>query len=199
MEFAELHTAYLCKLMRILLRISLALACASVLLPTFAHAINIVEGTNKLQYATEIGKKYIHPLGLNGKTAADANRTLLGEGFRCDIEVINPNAMLKQPKLRCVKQPSGFGPLCDELLLTVRLEVLPGAIAIEDLYKQLDATKVDFAMTLCPYPHAVSTEYLAMRGRAEEELQRQVNAQQFLGNAKATYERLMLSGAYCCF
>jgi hypothetical protein len=190
---------HFCRARRIALSLVRVFACTSVLLTALAHAIDLVEGTNKLGYGKEIEKEYLRPLGLRGKSASKAVQTLLGEGFLCDIEPMNPVALDKHPHVNCVKSPSGFGPLCAELLATVRLEFQPGITSREELSKQLDSTKVDFVFALCPYPHEVSIEYLTARTKAEATLQHEVNAQQLAGNAKAAYDKLMLQGFSCGF
>jgi len=173
------------------------MAC-SVLVPG-AFAINIPEGTNKLQAAREIDKQYLTPLGLKGKTAAQAIKTLLAEGFRCGLVPVSPLGLNEPPRSKCVKQPSDFGPLCDELDVSVYLERSSKIVSRADLFQQLDTIKVVSALSFCPYPHEVSAEFLGARSAAESTLLHQVHSLELLRNAKSAYDKLLLEGFYCGF
>lgn len=173
---------------------------ASLLTVRIASAIDIPEGTNKLQLATEINRRYVIPLGLEGKVAEQAIQIALGEGFRCDLEHVSPIGLNEPPLALCIKQPSGFGALCDDLILALRIEERVGGIASrEELLHKLESLKVRSALTFCPYTPEVSPEYLAQRKTAEAELTRQVDSLDVLGNAKHTYEKFLLEGFYCGF
>ncbi len=164
-----------------------------------AFAINIPEGTNKLQLASEITKQYLTPLGLKGKTAAQAIEILLAEGFRCGLEPVSNYGLDLPPRSICVKQPSGFGSLCDFLDVSVHLERMNTVLSRADLLKRLDAIRVDGASAFCPYPSEVSADFLAARSVAEESLRRQVDSLELPQNAKSAYEKLLLDGFYCGF
>lgn len=170
-----------------------------VLLPFAGFAIDIPEGTNKLQLASEIDRRYINPLGLKGKTAAQAIEVMLGEGFRCNLEPFSALGLDEPPLSRCVKQPSGFGALCDEQLVALRLERLSGIATRSDLLGQLNSIKVYSAMSFCPYKAEASAEYLAARSGAEEALWRNVETLHVMGQARSAFDRLLLEGFSCGF
>ena len=94
----------------------------SLLAVCIASAIDLPESTSKLERANEIDRSYVVPLGLKGKVAIQAIQTVLEDGFRCNLQHVSPIGLNEPPLSRCFKQPSGFGALCDDLILTMRFE-----------------------------------------------------------------------------
>ena len=164
-----------------------------------AQAINLPESTNKLMFARELNRIYVDPLGMYEKPASKAFETLLGEGFRCGLQLVSPIGLNEPPLTRCVKLRSGFAPQCDELRLTVEFEPRPEIGSREELFGRLETVSVRSARAFCPYPDEVSVEFVAARGSAEEALAQQVSALGLLGNALAAYEKLLMKDYYCGF
>ncbi len=162
-----------------------------------AGATNIPEGTSKLQMGSEIDKAYVAPLGLKGKPGTQAMETLLREGFRCNLRHFGLKGLDEHPYSRCIKEPSGFGNLCDELDVFVRFEPSVGIASEVDLLKQLDTIKVHSTSSLCPYKQQASMEYLAGKRAGEEILAQQVQAFDLVGNAKNAFDKLLVKGFYC--
>ena len=184
---------------RVLRGVAQSLCACVALCATNAFALDIVEGTNKLQLASEIGKRYVIPLGLEGKTGTQAIEGILSEGFLCDIEPKSEIGLDEPPLLKCEKKPSGFGKLCDKLIVALRFERPDHVPSRMEMIQRLAAFKVHSALPFCPYIPEVSAEYLAQRKTAEAELGRQVDSLDLLGNARRTYEKLLLEGFYCGF
>lgn len=166
---------------------------------TYTSAANLVEGGNKLSFAHEIGVRYVVPLGLEGKTASQALEKILSEGFRCDLEPVRPLVPFEPPLAECTKRPSGYAPLCDELLVTLRFEPIVPTPSRTEMLNMLDTIKVDSALPFCPYEPEVSAEYLAMRQVSGASLAELVKALELKGNAKSSYDKLMVEGFYCGF
>jgi hypothetical protein len=181
------------------LRVVSAVGSALVLLIPGAFAQDLIEGGNKLQLAGEIDKRYVIPLGLKGKTGTQAIEIVLSEGFQCDIEPISAIGLNEPPLSECEKRPSGFGDLCDKLIVTLRFEKIQPPPSRTDMIQQLDTMKVKSALPFCPYTPEVSVEYLAQRKPAEETLAQQVDAYRLTGNARHAYEKLLIEGFYCGF
>jgi hypothetical protein len=176
-----------------------AIGTALVLCCSGASAINIPEGTSKLQAADEIDKAYVVPLGLKGKPVVQAMATLQAEGFRCNLQHVSPIGLDEPPLSRCFKERSGFGSLCEELIVTLRFERRVGIVSRADLLKQLDTIKVASALPFCPYKRSVSAEYLATQSIGEQALVRYVEKLDLEGAAKKTYDTLLVEGFYCGF
>ena len=184
---------------RLLWRIVGSLVVASALLPSTGFAIDLGESANKLKKAHEIDRQYVVLLRLKGKRAIQAIDVLLGEGFRCDLEPFSAIGLDEPPMSTCIKQPSGFGPLCDDLIVALRFERVGEISTRADLLRQLDTIKVQSALPFCPYKPEISAEYLALRGTAEQALRREVEARPLTGNAKSAYDKLLIEGFYCGF
>jgi len=184
---------------RWLRRSAWGLVAASVLLSPAGFAVDLGESSNKLQKAHEIDRQYVVPLRLKGKRAIQSIEVLLGEGFRCDLEPYSAIGLDEPPMATCVKQPSGFGPSCDDLIVGLRFERLSGIATRADLLRHLDTIKVQSALPFCPYKPEVSAEFLASRATAEQALRREIEAAPLDGNAKAAYDRLLIEGFYCGF
>ena len=174
---------------RLLWRIVGSLVVASALLPSTGFAIDLGESANKLKKAHEIDRQYVVLLRLKGKRAIQAIDVLLGEGFRCDLEPFSAIGLDEPPMSTCIKQPSGFGPLCDDLIVALRFERVGEISTRADLLRQLDTIKVQSALPFCPYKPEISAEYLALRGTAEQALRREVEARPLTGNAKSAYDK----------
>lgn len=164
-----------------------------------AQAIDIPEGTSKLELANQIDRNYVVPLGLKGKPAAQAIEVLLSEGFRCRLQQSSQVVPSEPPLSRCVKSPSQFGPLCNELIVTLRFERSTDIQSQSDLLDHLDIVKVASALPFCPYQRQASPSYLAGRGAGEKELAQQASTLNLLGNARVTFDKLLLEGYYCGF
>jgi hypothetical protein len=182
-----------------LLRHAYILGVVLILFVPNVLAFDLVADANKLQLAQEIGKTYIAPLGLKGKTGTQAIQTILSEGFRCDIEPVSVLGLDEPPLAECEKQSSGFGDICDRLLVSLRFDRQTPVPSPADFLKQLDTIKVHSALAFCPYKEEVPIEYLAKRQAAEAVLARQVDSFDLSGNAKSAYEKLLIDGFYCGF
>lgn len=164
------------------------------------HGADLPESTGKLLMAREIERTYIQPLGLSGRSASVALERMLSEGFRCDLRVASPIGLDQPPLLHCIKSPSGFASLCNELNVYVRFKRLPVSLSREALYQRLSEVEVEWASAFCGYPPPPqSAGYLSANKSAEARLSERVRAMSLLGNAKSAYEKLLLSGYYCGF
>jgi hypothetical protein len=166
---------------------------------TYTSAANLVESGSKLSFAHEIGAKYVVPLGLEEKTGSQALEKILVEGFRCGVVPVSPIGLKEPPRLECSKKPSGYAPLCDELLVTLRFEPIVLAPSRAEMLSMLDIIKVHSALPFCPYEPEVSAEYLVMRQVGEARLAELVESLGLKGNAKGSYDKLMVEGFYCGF
>ena len=90
------------------------------------------------------------PLKLEGLTGSQALEKILAEGFRCDLEPVRPLVSYEPPLAECSKKPSGYGPLCEELLVTLRFERITPPPSREELLNMLDTIKVRTAAPFCP-------------------------------------------------
>lgn len=180
-------------------RFARVLCLGLTVLTASTSAIDVPKGTSKLQLANEIDKAYVVPLGLKGKPADQAIAALLADGFRCQLQYASGIVPSEPPLSRCVKLPSGFGELCDELTVTLRFERLSGIASQVNLLERLDTIKVASALPFCPDKRQASVEYLAGRSEGEAGLAQQVSAFNLVGNAKAAYDKLLVEGFYCGF
>jgi hypothetical protein len=176
-----------------------ALALTLALWASDVSAINFAEGTSKLQKADEIDRTYVVPLALKSKPAEQAMTRLLAEGFRCKLEPFSSTGLDMRPYADCVKQPSGFGELCDDLIVTLRFQRLDDVRTRADVVRHLDKMKIASALPFCPYKRKASAEYLATRGVGEQSLAQYADGLDLVGNAKKTYDTLLIEGFYCGF
>lgn len=164
-----------------------------------ASAINLPEGTSKLERANEIDREYVVPLGLKGKVAIHAIQMVLDEGFRCNLQHTSPIGLDEPPLARCIKRPSGFGSLCDELILTLRFERAANIDSLEELLRRLGDLKVRSALPFCPYERRATGEYVSARAVGEKTLSKQIRVLDLGGNARLAYDKLLIDGFYCGF
>jgi len=151
----------------------------------WANAANVPESTNKLALGSEITRTYVRPLGLKGKSAANALSVLLAEGFRCDLKPRRGIGTEDNPLSDCRKQPSGFGPLCDHLIVSVYFEEQEKILAPAELLGRLDDIKVDGALSFCPYRSPPKTEYITHQNVGSETLAELVRSRDLVRNAQA--------------
>jgi hypothetical protein len=164
-----------------------------------ASALNLPEGTSKLALGSEITRVYLIPLGLEGKPANESIGTLLAEGFRCNLEPHSTVVARERPLSDCIKKPSGFGPLCDELFVSLRFPHQEKILSRSELQERLTSIKVYAATAFCPWVRTPRAEYIAARHVGSETLTEQVRAFDLEGNAKMAYNRLMVEGYSCGF
>ena len=84
-----------------------------------AWSANLVESGNKLQMADNILTHYLIPLKLEGKAGSYSLEKMINERFRCSLAPISLIGLDIAPRLVCIKQPSGYAPLCDDLYVTL--------------------------------------------------------------------------------
>jgi hypothetical protein len=163
------------------------------------QAASLPESTNRLMFARELNRTYIDPLLLPGKPASYAVEVMLGEGFRCSLDLVSEIGLDEPPLTRCFKSSTRFAPKCPDLYVTVRFERQPQIRSREELLKQLDTVRVRNAMAFCPYPNEVSSEFVTAHDAAEAALARQVKEMGLHDSALAAYQKLILQGYYCGF
>ena len=164
-----------------------------------ANAINVPEGTSKLVLASEITRQYVVPLGLKGKPAAHAISVFLAEGFRCNLKPRRQYGTDDSPLSDCIKEPSGFSPLCDELIVTAYYERQERVLSRAELLKRMGAINVDYTLSFCPYKRTPGAEYITYLDTGSASLVEQVHAFHLIGNARASFDKLMKEGYSCGF
>ena len=172
---------------------------AFALLPN-AYGVDLPDSTNRLVYSGQVNSEYIGTFNLELMRGRSALQTMLNEGFRCRIQVGNE---LVAENINCSKRPSGFAPLCDDLITTVYFEHankrVPGIETREDLYRKLDTLKVVFYGSFCPYPRQASTDFLSTRESGEKLLRHKLDDMKLIGNVQQAFDKLLVDGFYCGF
>lgn len=172
---------------------------AVLIVPQSASPETIPAVTNRLAAGDRVERDYVGPLGIEGRSAAFALDTLLAEGFRCGILPAGEYAPGADPMWHCRKQPSGFGPHCDDLSVPARFaQPLPWATR-DELLVHLDDIRVRSVRVFCSPSRKVPAEFLAARGAAETELQAYIRSLELPANGQSAYKKLLLSGFYCGF
>jgi hypothetical protein len=178
---------------------SVLLVCALGVTPN-AYSVDLPESTSKLMYARQIDSEYIAPLNLKSMQGKMVLQTLLGEGFSCRLELGDG---FNSDNISCFKRPSGFAPLCDELITSVYFvdfgERVPGVESRLDLYRKLDSLKVFAVGSFCPYPRQVSADFLVARESGEKLLRHKLDDLKIIGGAQQAFDALLKDGFYCGF
>lgn len=165
-----------------------------------ARGENIPETTDRLMLGREIDRDYIDVLGVRGQSGRVAVEKMLGEGFRCRIEVAEEYVPEERPMWHCIKRPSGYAPLCDELWVALRFS--PPAESMrtrEALLAALDDVKVASARSFCPRPRSASSAHLAARSAAEKSLAAEIERLELKTSGEAAYGKLLREGFHCGF
>jgi hypothetical protein len=163
------------------------------------EAANIPESTSKLARAHEITRSYVIPLGLRGKSAANALGVLLAEGFRCDLKSRREVGTFDNPLSDCIKKPTGFGPLCEDLIVSAYFETQEKILLPAELLGRLNDIKVHAGLSFCPYRNSPKAEYVTHQNVGSDTLTELVRSRDLVGDAQAAYAKLMLDGYYCGF